>query len=308
MSSTGSGVMARLYCSSVGAAVGCGAGVPRAGASRWTMSCSSRMATPCAPDTSCCTVTNTSVPLRPALMLTLLISDTRRTASPTARDRRNCRRPPAHMRRGRLTGGRKPPRLGCPSGPMLDCRSPGRKYNQCHSGGRCGGGEAAASSVACMRRMGEGYQGGKSGYTDPAKQTVVSIFNLPLGKEGLRPIAITLLQSSDREKDVEGILKYLKRNIYYGGATDANTNWIQEKIGVPDIKEPNFVTLVFGGDIMLDRGVRSSVVKNFNNDYSALFAKKDLSDILKKSDIVFANLEGTASDKGADYVSSKYQG
>ncbi|KKR61713.1 hypothetical protein A2643_03565 [Candidatus Nomurabacteria bacterium RIFCSPHIGHO2_01_FULL_39_220] len=146
----------------------------------------------------------------------------------------------------------------------------------------------------------EGYQGGKSGYTDPAKQTVVSIFNLPLGKEGLRPIAITLLQSSDREKDVEGILKYLKRNIYYGGATDANTNWIQEKIGVPDIKEPNFVTLVFGGDIMLDRGVRSSVVKNFNNDYSALFAKKDLSDILKKSDIVFANLEGTASDKGAD--------
>src|SRR3989344_648049 len=80
MSSTGSGVMARLYCSSVGAAVGCGAGVPRAGASRWTMSCSSRMATPCAPDTSCCTVTNTSVPLRPALMLTLLISDTRRLA------------------------------------------------------------------------------------------------------------------------------------------------------------------------------------------------------------------------------------
>ena len=70
---------------------------------------------------------------------------------------------------------------------------------------------------------------------------------------------------------------------------------------MPDIKDPNFVTLAFGGDIMLDRGVKSSVIKNFNGDYSALFTKtKDLSDIFKKSDIVFANLEGTVSDIGID--------
>jgi poly-gamma-glutamate synthesis protein (capsule biosynthesis protein) len=143
----------------------------------------------------------------------------------------------------------------------------------------------------------EGYAGGKSGYTDPAKQTVVSLFNLPLGQTGVRPIAITLLQSNDRKKDVETIVKYLKKNIYYGGLADANTNWVQEKVGLPDIKDPSFVTLAFGGDIMLDRGVRTSVVKNFNNDYSAIFAKAD---ILKKSDIVFANLEGTASDQGVD--------
>ncbi len=141
------------------------------------------------------------------------------------------------------------------------------------------------------------YLGGKSGYTDPAKQTIVSLFNLPLSKEGYRPIAIMLLQSKDREKDVENILKYLKKNIYYGGEADASTDWIQEKIGMPDIKDPNFVTLAFAGDIMLDRGVRSSVIKNFNNDYSALFENLD---ILKKSDIVFANLEGTASDQGKD--------
>lgn len=146
-----------------------------------------------------------------------------------------------------------------------------------------------------------GYLGGKSGYTDPAKQTTVSLFSLPLGQTGFRPIAITLLQSEDRQKDVEAILKYLKKNIYYGGEADVNTNWVQEKIGIPDIKDPNFVTLSFVGDIMLDRGVRNSVVKNFNNDYSALFAKpEELRDILKKSDIVFANLEGAASNQGVD--------
>lgn len=147
----------------------------------------------------------------------------------------------------------------------------------------------------------DGYIGGKSGYTDEAKQTVVSLFNLPLGKTGLRPIGITLLQSPDRRKDVESILKYLKKNIYYGGALEANTNWVQEKVGMPDIKDPNFVTLAFAGDIMLDRGVKNSVITNFNNDYSALFEKsKDLSKLFDGSDIFFANLEGTASDQGVD--------
>src|SRR3989344_4506107 len=147
----------------------------------------------------------------------------------------------------------------------------------------------------------DGYFGGKSGYTDPAKQTVVSLFNLPLGETGVRPIAITLLQSPDRRSDVENILNYLKKNIYYGGPADASTNWVEEKIGTPNIKDPNFITLTFGGDIMMDRGVKNSVRKNFNGDYSKLFEKsKVLRDILKKSDIVFANLEGPASNKGAD--------
>ncbi len=146
----------------------------------------------------------------------------------------------------------------------------------------------------------EGYLGGKSGYTDPAKQTVVSLFNLPLGKTGERPIAITLLQSTDRERDIASILKYLKKNVYYGGLADANTDWVQQKIGVPDIREPDFVNLAFAGDIMLDRGVKNSVRKNFNNDYSKVFEKADLVKLFKKSDIVFANLEGPVSDKGAD--------
>ena len=147
----------------------------------------------------------------------------------------------------------------------------------------------------------DGYMGGKSGYTDPAKQTVVSLFDLPLGETGSRPIAITLLQSSDRQNDVETLLKYLKKNVYYGGPADINTNWVQEKIGMPDIRDQNFITLSFAGDMMLDRGVKNSVKKNFNNDYSQLFEKSDnLLELLKNTDVFFANLEGTASDKGAD--------
>ncbi len=52
-----------------------------------------------------------------------------------AHRRAELERLPAHMRRGSGTGGRKPPRLGWPSGPMSHCRCIGRKYSQCHSGG-----------------------------------------------------------------------------------------------------------------------------------------------------------------------------
>lgn len=142
----------------------------------------------------------------------------------------------------------------------------------------------------------DGYLGGKSGYTDPALQTVVSLFSIPLGESGARNIAITLLQSKDRYKDVESIIKYLNKNIYYGGEADANTAWVKERTDIP-FYDQDFVTLSFGGDMMLDRGVESSVNKNFNGDYSILFEKLG---ILKKSDIAFANLEGPASDTGKD--------
>ncbi|MFA7285507.1 MAG: CapA family protein [Candidatus Paceibacterota bacterium] len=141
------------------------------------------------------------------------------------------------------------------------------------------------------------YLGGKSGYTNPAKQTVISVFDLPLGKDTTRPIGIVLLRSNDRVKDVNNILKYLNNNVYYGGEKDATADWIKEKLNIPSIKEPDFISFSFLGDMMLDRGVRSSVNKNFNGDYSSLFTKME---VLKKSDIVFANLEGPASDQGKD--------
>jgi poly-gamma-glutamate synthesis protein (capsule biosynthesis protein) len=56
------------------------------------------------------------------------------------------------------------------------------------------------------------------------------------------------------------------------------------------------ITLAFGGDIMLDRGVKNSVYKNFGGDYSQLFVKVE--DKLSSYDLLFANLEGPVSDKG----------
>ncbi len=141
------------------------------------------------------------------------------------------------------------------------------------------------------------YLGGKSGYTDAARQTVVSTFSLPLGATGEKNIAITLLHTPDRYKDVESIVNFLKSNIYYGLESDADANWVKERVDLVTNEPPSEVTLGFAGDIMLDRGVKSSVNKNFNGDYSKLFEKLS---ILNTYDIMFANLEGPVSDKGTD--------
>jgi poly-gamma-glutamate synthesis protein (capsule biosynthesis protein) len=143
----------------------------------------------------------------------------------------------------------------------------------------------------------DGYIGGKSGFTNPAKQTVVSAFSLPLAETANRNIGIALLQSNDRYNDVKNIVRFLKENVYYGGEDDANTAWVKQKEDAVDLSDPSFVKLAFVGDIMLDRGVRNSVMKNFDGDFSSLFNNLK---ILKNSDIVFGNLEGPASDKGVD--------
>ncbi len=66
---------------------------------------------------------------------------------------------------------------------------------------------------------------------------------------------------------------------------------------LPKKDENKETTLTFVGDIMLDRGVAYSVKNNFGGDYSQLFANISP---LAKSDILFANLEGPASDVGVD--------
>ncbi len=78
--------------------------------------------------------------------------------------------------------------------------------------------------------------------------------------------------------------------------TSANTGLLK-KDEKPREQVPDFVTLSFLGDIMLDRGVEASVNKNFEGDFSKLFTNLEE---LKNSDITFLNFEGTASDKGKD--------
>jgi len=56
------------------------------------------------------------------------------------------------------------------------------------------------------------------------------------------------------------------------------------------------ITLFFVGDIMLDRGVEYNIDKYGNGDFRFPFLK--ITEEIKKSDVLFANLEGPISDRG----------
>jgi poly-gamma-glutamate synthesis protein (capsule biosynthesis protein) len=64
-----------------------------------------------------------------------------------------------------------------------------------------------------------------------------------------------------------------------------------------EVYEPN-IKLAFVGDMMLGRGVKNSVYKNFSGDYEQLFIK--VKQTLLDYDLLFVNLEGPISDKGDD--------
>ncbi len=63
------------------------------------------------------------------------------------------------------------------------------------------------------------------------------------------------------------------------------------------------ITLTLAGDIMMDRGVRRSIEKNFANDYNALFINTPY---LADADIAFANLEGTATTDISPRTGSRF--
>ncbi len=100
---------------------------------------------------------------------------------------------------------------------------------------------------------------------------------------------------------------------FFVGAFMANSlNKINAKnqtanlLNINEIKKedpkPIETTIYFVGDIMMTRGVETSVNKNFGGDFNKLF--ENLSE-LKEADILFGNLEGAVSDKGNN-VGSKY--
>ncbi len=134
-----------------------------------------------------------------------------------------------------------------------------------------------------------GYLGGKSGQTGEAKQSNIAIFKIPLGESTSRNIAIIVLRSNDRYTDTMKLYNFVKSRVVFG--SDKN-------IVITDSNDlSSNIILSFVGDIMLDRGVKFSVKKNFAGDYSKLFKNLEL---LQKSDLTFANLEGPVSDKGTD--------
>lgn len=143
-----------------------------------------------------------------------------------------------------------------------------------------GAGRTWGNSNQFTRR--DDYLGGKTGYTDAAHRTGVFIFSAPLSDGKTRNIAIVLLKSDDRTTDINRILDYIKTNVYFAYEDKA-------------LQNDSEVTLGFVGDIMMDRGVKTSVIKNFGGDYKKILAEAPA---LKNPDIMFGNLEGPISDKG----------
>lgn len=123
----------------------------------------------------------------------------------------------------------------------------------------------------------ERYLGGKNGYIDVSLDTTLMIFSLPLMESDNRDIAIILLRSQNKKKDISAILDWLES--------------FESKVF--DYEE---VSLIFVGDMMLDRDVEKSVINN-GGDFSFLFQKAGF---IKEYDISFGNLEGPVSDKGDD--------
>ncbi|MCC6198908.1 CapA family protein [Candidatus Nomurabacteria bacterium] len=74
------------------------------------------------------------------------------------------------------------------------------------------------------------------------------------------------------------------------------------QVSSPQQTPPQSITLVLAGDIMMDRGVRRSIEKNFAGDYHALFAHTPY---IAAADIAFGNFEGTAALGGRN-VGSRF--
>jgi poly-gamma-glutamate synthesis protein (capsule biosynthesis protein) len=126
------------------------------------------------------------------------------------------------------------------------------------------------------------FAGGKNGYIPEAKETALAIFSLPLSEFSKRNIAIILLGSGNRERDVNAILSWLKSDVFYSEET---------------ILGDNFTRMFFIGDMMFSRGVENVVLKRAEGDFSYMLKN---SDFIKNADIAFGNLEGPVSDKGED--------
>lgn len=60
------------------------------------------------------------------------------------------------------------------------------------------------------------FIGGKSGLTDEARETLAAVFATKLSEQGTRPIAIMLLGSQDRKRDIFLMMEYLEKNFVYG--------------------------------------------------------------------------------------------
>ncbi len=138
------------------------------------------------------------------------------------------------------------------------------------------------------------FLGGKTGYIPEAKKTVVAVFSVPFGEFADRPVAVVMLGSDDIRSDVERMRVWVKSNFYYGAKpleTQPKPLFTRSAS-----KEP--FSLLFVGDIMMNRGVEQVIQKEAGGNWD--FPFEFIASDLRSADVTFANLEGPVSDKGSD--------
>jgi poly-gamma-glutamate synthesis protein (capsule biosynthesis protein) len=141
------------------------------------------------------------------------------------------------------------------------------------------------------------FRGGKTGFIPEAKRTMVAIFDMPVGEFVSRPIAIVALGSDHIQRDVERLRLWVKHNFEFGIPISPEQQFTKRQnqnsgTGIPHAP----LSLLFAGDVMLDRGVKEKIISAGNGNFSFPFAF--VRDVIEKADIAFANLEGPISDKG----------
>lgn len=141
------------------------------------------------------------------------------------------------------------------------------------------------------------FLGGKTGYIPEAKRTIVSLFSIPFSEFNERSVAIVVLGSDNIQSDVERLRVWVKNNFHYGLQSPLQSQ--QVEYAAEDLSDASgSLSLLFSGDIMMNRGVEAIIKKQGGDNWMFPFAH--VSDFLKDADITFGNLEGPVSDKGTN--------
>lgn len=146
------------------------------------------------------------------------------------------------------------------------------------------------------------FEGGKTGYIPEAKKTIVSIFSVPFGEFAERHVAIVVLGSDNIQSDVERLRLWVKQNFVYGLESPLRSQRVEYSTAdLADTSES--LSMLFTGDIMMNRGVEKTIHKQGKDDW--MFPFFYTRNVLADADITFGNLEGPVSDTGAN-VGSEY--
>ncbi|MBI3632402.1 MAG: CapA family protein, partial [Candidatus Vogelbacteria bacterium] len=141
------------------------------------------------------------------------------------------------------------------------------------------------------------YIGGKDGFTSDALQTFAGAFSIPLTEFDHKKFSVAILKSSDRNGDVDKIMNAIISALKYKDGTKFETVLNRRKFETTTIEPEKNISLMFVGDIMMDRGVRQMIDRHGGGDFSFPF---EFVPFLKDPDILFGNLEGPVSNVGYD--------